>query len=39
MRILLQEIESLNSRLNDLEEQVRALDSESKRIEDRKILE
>ena len=33
------EIEVLNSRLNDLAEQVRALDGESRTTEDEKILE
>lgn len=32
------ELEQLNARLNDLAAQVRALDSESRRIEDEKIL-
>lgn len=34
-----EELEELNARLNDLAAQVRALDSESRRIEDREILE
>jgi len=34
-----EEVEVVNDRLNDLAEQVRALDSESRRIEDKKILE
>lgn len=33
------ELELLNDRLNNLAEQVRALDSESRKIEDGKILE
>jgi hypothetical protein len=33
------EIEVLNSRLNDLRKQVRALDGESRKTEDGKILE
>ena len=33
------ELEALNVRLNDLAMQVRAIDSESRRIEDGKILE
>ena len=33
------ELESLNTRLNDLALQVKALDSESRRIEDGRILE
>lgn len=33
------EVEELNARLNDLAAQVRALDSESRRTEDGKILE
>jgi flagellin-like hook-associated protein FlgL len=33
------EIEALNARINDLAAQVRALDSESRRTEDGKILE
>lgn len=33
------ELELLNDRLNDLAEQVRALDSESRKMEDGKILE
>lgn len=33
------EIEVLNSRLNDLAAQVKALDSESRKAEDEKILE
>lgn len=37
--LTLGEIEALNTKINDLMEQVRALDSESRRIEDGKILE
>ena len=33
------EIKALNARLNDLATQVNAIDSESKRIEDSKIIE
>lgn len=33
------EVEAINSQIKDLEEQVKAFDSESKRIEDRKIFE
>jgi len=33
------EIEALNSKLNNLEAQVKAIDSESRRTEDGKILE
>lgn len=33
------ELENLNDRLNNLAEQVRALDSESRKIKDGKILE
>jgi hypothetical protein len=35
----LKELEVLNGRLNNLAEQVRAIDSESRRAEDGKILE
>ena len=34
-----EELEELNARLNNLAVQVRALDSESRRTEDREILE
>lgn len=34
-----EEREALNTRLNDLAKQVKALDGESRRIEDEKILE
>jgi hypothetical protein len=33
------ELNALNEKLNDLAEQVRAIDSESRKMEDRKILE
>ena len=33
------ELEELNAKLNDLAAQVRAIDSESNRMEDKKILE
>ncbi|WP_242872933.1 hypothetical protein [Clostridium magnum] len=37
--LIARELEELNTRINDLAAQVRALDSESRRTEDGKILE